>query len=63
MSKKTSTVLCYIASVLFYIKAVMMKISDAGTSSAVIWMCLGSAFLCFGAFFTLQSGKKNSADE
>ena len=60
MSNKTIVILYYIASILFYIVAII-KFFDSGTSSGVVWLCLGSAFLCFGA--SAQSKKEKQHDE
>lgn len=48
MKNKTTSTLYYWVSVLFYVNAVI-KFSSSGFSSGVIWLCLGSAFLCIGA--------------
>lgn len=47
-NRKIVTLLCYLASILFYIIAAA-KFFNTGFSSGVIWLCLGSAFLCFGS--------------
>ena len=60
MNKKTTVTLYYLASVLFYIVAIT-KFINSGFSSGVIWLCLGSACLCFGA--SAQSKNKRSDDE
>ncbi len=48
MSKKTSSVLYFLASAALYAVAVI-KMFTVDFSSGVIWFCLGSAFLCLGA--------------
>lgn len=60
MSNKTTIALYYLASLLFYITAII-KFFDTGFSSGVVWLCLGSAFLCFGA--SAQSKNKKSDDK
>lgn len=60
MSNKTTVTLYYLASVLFYIVAIT-KFFNSGFSSGMIWVCLGSAYLCFGA--NAQSKNKRSDDE
>lgn len=60
MSNKTIITLYYLASVLFYIVAIS-KFFNTGSSSGVVWLCLGSAFLCFGS--NAQSKNKRSNDE
>ena len=40
----------YIASVLMYVTSIIMLIDKGhGTSDYIVWMCLGSMFLCLGA--------------
>lgn len=48
MSYKTTVILYCLASMLFYIIAIT-KFLNSGFSSGVIWLCLGSVCLCFGA--------------
>ena len=57
--KKVNSTLYYIASVLFYVSAIINFVND-DTSTGVVWMALGSAFLCFGS---VHSGKANERDE
>ncbi|MCD8161507.1 MAG: hypothetical protein LUE61_10175 [Clostridiales bacterium] len=45
--KKASATLFFIASVCFYIAAIIGFFSDGDFS--VVYLCLGSAFLCIGA--------------
>lgn len=47
MSNKTTKTLYYLASVLFYIVAITKFGTD--TSSGVMWMSLGTVFLCLGS--------------
>ena len=60
MINKKIAVLFDIASLIFYIVAII-RFFDSGFSSGVVWLCLGSAFLCLGA--THQSKKKKPQDE
>lgn len=60
MGNKITVILYYIASVLFYIVSAT-KFFNSGFTSAVVWLCLGSACLCFGA--SAQSKHKRSDDE
>ena len=53
MRSKTMVTSYYIASVLFYIVAII-NFSDTGFSSGVIWLCLGSAFLCLGGVLRVK---------
>ena len=45
---KIPTILCFAAALLFYIAAAVSHFIS-GTSMTVVWICLGSAFLCLGA--------------
>ncbi len=48
--KKTESKLYYIAGVLFYFSAVMSWLNTHHMNSMfVVWLALGSAFLCIGA--------------
>ena len=60
MNKNTLVTLYYLVSVIFYIVAIT-KFINSGFSSGVIWLCLGSAFLCFGA--SAQSMNKKSDED
>ncbi|MFR6275754.1 MAG: hypothetical protein ACLUL2_20430 [Blautia sp.] len=60
MGNKITVILYYIASVLFYMVSAS-KVSIQAFTSAVVWLCLGSACLCFGA--SAQSKHKRSDDE
>ena len=54
---KVSSTLFYLASVLFYISAIIIFVGGNHNSMAVVWLCLGSSFLCFGSLH------KKKADE
>lgn len=48
MNIKKTKALYYLAAASFYIVAIIKFVAD-GSSSGVVWLCLGSAFLCFGS--------------
>ena len=52
----TAAALCFVASLLFYIVAFISRLASSDTSMTVIWICLGSAFLCLGA---VQKNKRD----
>ena len=53
-------ILYYIASALFYMASILSFTSGGNPSMAVVWLCLGSSFLCFGsAFKKKETGKAN----
>ena len=42
--------LFYLSGLLFYLAAALNFITGEGHSTAVVWLCLGSSFLCLGVF-------------
>lgn len=40
---------CFVAAMSMYAAGFMMWINNSDSSTPVTWLCLGSAFLCFGA--------------
>lgn len=59
--KKTAAILFFIAAVLFYIAAIIGFFSDGDFS--VVYLCLGSAFLCIGAAQLHQGDKDTDKKE
>ena len=53
---KIPTILCFVASLLFYIAAAVSHFTSSDTSMTVIWISLGSTFLCLG---TVQKNKQD----
>ena len=43
------SILFYIASVLFFIASAIGFTSGNESSMAIVWLCLGSSFLCLGS--------------
>jgi positive regulator of sigma E activity len=41
--------LFYLSGLLFFLVAVLNLVTGENHSTAVVWLCLGSAFLCLGA--------------
>ena len=41
--------LFYLIGLLFFLAAALNFITAENRSTAVVWLCLGSAFLCLGA--------------
>lgn len=41
--------LFYLSGLLFLLAAVLNLVTGENHSMAVVWLCLGSAFLCLGA--------------
>ncbi len=61
MNNKATITLYYLASMLFYIDSIIQLFSSGFTSS-VIRLCLGSAFLCFGAHNQSKNKKSDTKD-
>lgn len=59
---KTTSTLFYLASGLFNLSAIITFASGNQNSTAVMWLCLGSAFLCLGSAFSRRS-KENDGSE
>ena len=57
--EKFATILCFVASILFYIAAFVSRLASGDTSMTVVWIGLGSTFLCLGAV----RKNKNDKDE
>lgn len=67
--EKVSLTLYYIASVLFYIFAVLNFVTNNNTSMGIIYLAIGSTFLCLGSVYKMKanesgndSKKNNKAD-
>ena len=53
-------ILFYIASVLFFIVSAIGFTSGNENSMAIVWLCLGSSFLCLGS---THKKKENNTDD
>lgn len=62
MSNKTAKALCCLASALFYMVAII-RLFNTGASAAVVWLCLGSAFLCFASSAVGKIKKSDNEDD
>ena len=60
---KLSSTLFYIAAVLFYLSALINLISGSHTSTTIVWLCLGSSFLCFGSLYSNRAKKTKEDGE
>lgn len=60
MNNKTTAIIYYLASALFFVKAIL-NFTDSGFSTGVVWMCLGAACLCLAS--TAKNRKNESDDE
>lgn len=57
--EKTTAILCSVASLLFYISAIVAHFTSSDTSMTVMWICLGSTFLCLSAVLKNKLDKIN----
>lgn len=55
---KISSILFYIAAALFYLAAIVYLVGR-DTSTGIVWLCLGSTFLCLGSA-KRQKSQKNA---
>ena len=53
----------YIVSVFFDIVAIFTFAAGNNRGTGVVWLCLGSCFLCLGAYFSRKEQEKNKTDE
>lgn len=59
---KVSAILSYIASILFYLSAII-HFAGADRSSGMIGLALGSTFLCLGSGYAGKAKKRNEDEE
>ena len=59
--ERNKSVLFYIASVLFFIASAISFASGNENSMAIVWLCLGSSFLCLGS--THKKNNKTNTDD
>ncbi len=55
--QKVSAIIIYAVAALFYLAAIINFVCDNHTSTGVVWICLGSAFLCFGSGYINRTEK------
>lgn len=60
LKKKLS--LFYIASFFFYIASIIGFVSGNSNSMAVVWVCLGSSFLCLGSAHEKKENDETNTD-
>jgi len=59
-NRRITGTLFHLASILFYVASIITFASGNDNSMGVVWLCLGSAFLCLG---TTLSRKERQASE
>ena len=59
-NKKSLMFIFFVGAIGAYITAALNFIGGHNTSLGVIWLCLGSAMLCFGS---IELNKMNKKDE
>ena len=57
------SILFYIASVLFFIASAIGFTSGNENSMAIVWLCLGSSFLCLGSTHKKKENNKTNTDD
>ena len=60
---KISATLCYVAAILYYISAIISFSDGNNNSMAVVWICLGSTFLCLGLSYSKKSKENKNKDK
>lgn len=60
--EKKRAILYYFAAVCFYLASIMSFCGKNDRSMGVIWLCLGSAMLCFGST-ELNKNKKDKDED
>ena len=61
--KWNTSVLFCVSAVLFYLAAIITLAVDGIDSMGVIWLSLGSTFLCFGTVLRKSGEEKKNAGE
>ena len=62
--KKRNSTLMYLASILFYAVAILETISGDSDTMRIVYMCLGSLWLCIASVMKLKENKdKENKDE
>ena len=59
---KISTTLFYVSAVLFYLAAIINIVGGNNIAISIVWLFLGSTFLCLGSLF-LKKSKENKETE
>ena len=59
---KITGLLFYISSVLFYLAAILKFASRTNTYTGIVWLVLGSLFLCLGIGYTHKSKKDDKKE-
>ena len=57
------SILFYIASVLFFIASAIGFTSGNESSMAIVWLCLGSSFLCLSSTHKKKENNKANTDD
>lgn len=55
--------LFYVASVLFFMASAISFASGNENSMAIVWLCLGSSFLCLGSTHKKKKNDKTNTDD
>lgn len=61
-TNKVSVAIIYAVSVLFYVAAIIY-FASAERTSGVIWLALGSTFLCLGSVYARRAKSNNDEEK
>ena len=57
------SILFYVVYVLFFISSAIGFMSGNDNSMAIVWLCLGSSFLCLGSTHKKKENNKANTDD
>lgn len=60
---KTGSTLYFIASLLWYLVALLEFTSGNNNNNGTIYLCLGSAFVCLGSMYAKKAKDNNRDDD
>ncbi len=60
---KIFSALYYVTAILFYLSAIINFADGNSNSMAVIWMCLGTTFLCLGLSYSKKRKEKQDKED
>ncbi len=61
--QRTTATLFYVVAAIDYLVALSYFIGGGDTSLGVMWLCIGSTFLCLGAASTIRGESKQNTTE
>lgn len=58
-TNKISAILHHVCAILFYLAAIFHFAGDGKPATGVIWLVLGSLYLCLGSIYAKRAKKEN----